>query len=116
MKGNNTPNISANQKLYRSEFDRPGRDALVHVAVEALYDRWRGTYAIQAEVPDAQKLVFPDDLGTLMQCFGWALAGLNQEMRMDQGLRPDHRIWGGCCETIWQVEYCLRLDVPRDDD
>ena len=92
------------QILARSEFSRFGKNGLIYMSVMAIRDSRTGKSRFAVTIPNADRVVFPDDLGVLLQTFGWAMATL------DMGMRRDSRAWSGCCDTVCRVEHCLRLE------
>jgi len=107
MKGGKTQARTSSLEA-RARFVRGGKNGPVELSLTAVRNLGSGETRIQAAVPNADRLVFPDDLGVLIQCFGWAMASLGTD------LGDDPWVFRGCADIVQRVEYCLRLDVEDD--
>jgi hypothetical protein len=96
--------VTAEREVSRVRFSRDGKAVLIDPTFKAIRDN-RGQLRFEITIPNAHKIVFPDDLGVLLQCFGWGMAGLGQNLTDNPNIDP----WYDCCEVIGKVEYCLRL-------
>jgi hypothetical protein len=77
------------------------------LSFRAFRDVETGETCIHVSVPNAERLVFPDDLGVLLQCFGWGIADLGYFLG---AVDSSFETWRGCSQVITKVEYCLRLE------
>jgi hypothetical protein len=71
----------------------------------ALRNVHTGKLRIDVQIPNADALRFPEDLGVLLHSFGWGLAGLGMVLR-----GVSFPTWHGCCEVLWKVDYLLKID------
>ena len=62
------------------------------------------TLRFEITVPNAEKIVFPDDLGVLLQCFGWSMAGLGYHLS-----DTPHETFRGCCKVMGELEAFLGI-------
>jgi len=104
MKGEKPQAATAERELATVRFGRDGSLGPIVLTLKAFCDGDTGETRIHVSVPNAERLVFPDDLGVLLQCFGWGMAG----MGFDLGA-VDREAWRACCQVICEVEHCLRL-------
>jgi len=88
-----------------SRFRRPGLSGPIDLFLVARQNPETGEIRFEVRIPNAERISFRDDLGVLLQCFGWGMAGLG----MDAALIPPEA-WHDCCQVIWKVEGCLRLE------
>lgn len=91
-------------ELARVGFNRDGKSGLIDPRFTAVRGMKGGEIRYHVTVPNAERLVFPDDLGVLLQCFGWGVAALDQKTRAHP-----FAVWHGCCEVIGKLEHCLKL-------
>ena len=89
----------------RARFNRDGKDGLIDLYLEALRNRDTGETRIEIQIPNAERLSLGDDLGVLLQCFGWGMVALGFEAAL---LPPN--ACHDCCQVVQKVEYLLRLD------
>ena len=91
--------------IVRTGFNRDGKAGLIDPKFVATRDFGSGEIRYQVTLPNAERLVFPDDFGVLLQCFGWGVASLGKKTT-----DMTFETWSDFCEVIWKVEYLLRLD------
>ena len=59
--------------LAREGFNRDGKLVLIDPTFVATREAKTGVIRYHLTVPNAERLVFPDDLGVILQCFGWGI-------------------------------------------
>ena len=91
--------------IVRTGFNRDGKAGLIDPKFVATRDFGSGEIRYQVTLPNAERLVFPDDFGVLLQCVGWGVAKLGM-----QTTNMTFETWSDICDVIWKVEYLLRLD------
>jgi hypothetical protein len=69
-------------EVARARFNRDGKNVLIDPTFRAIRDE-RGKLRFVITIPNADQIVFPDDLGVLLQCFGWGMASLGYELKED---------------------------------
>jgi hypothetical protein len=111
MRGENKQLTAIIQReIARTEFGREGKNALIRMRFRAVRDAGTGETRVHVTIPDAEKIAFAYDMGVLLQSFGWGMATLGRDLEALHGEDPA-MAWHQCCQTIWLVESCLRLDV-----
>jgi len=91
--------------ILRVGFSQGGKAGLIDPEFVATRDFGSGEIRYQVTVPNAERLVFPDDFGVVLQCFGWGMAFLSNRttnMTFDS--------WSDCCKVVLKVESVLKLD------
>lgn len=106
MKGAKPKAGDTKQEIATVQFSRDGLHGPIVLTFRAFRDVGTGETRLHVSVPNAERLVFPDDLGVLLQCFGWGMAG----MGFDLGAVDSIASWHACCRVVTKVEYCLRLE------
>jgi len=105
MKGEKPKARPTEYQIAESQFGRAGKNGLIELKLRTLVDVRTGETRVQVTIPNADRIVLPDDLGVLLQCFGWGMAGMGCEPKT-----TPWETWSACCQVIWKLEYCLRLD------
>ena len=93
-------------ELAQTRFSRDGKHGPIDLTFRAVRDEEGGAIRLVVTMPKLDQVVLPDDLGVLMQCFGWGMASLV----MDLYRWPEPTIWSNCCQQIGKVEHCLRFE------
>jgi hypothetical protein len=91
--------------LGREQFNRAGKRGPIKLTIAETCDVISGEVRYHVTVANAERLVFPDDFGVVLQCFGWGLANVAS---CSHGFPIE--VWCGCCDVISKVEYCLKLN------
>ncbi len=99
------PRTATLQEVAKVRFNKDGEAVTVDLTLRAVRNVETGQIRVDVTIPNADQLVYPSDLGVLLQCFGWGMASMGVKLGGDP-----HLIWHDCCDLIWKVEYCLRLD------
>lgn len=86
-----------------NRFGRAGKNRMIELKFKAVRDE-RMKLRFEITVPNADEIVLPDDLGVLLQCFGWGMAGLGYRLS-----DTPHDTFHGCCEVMWEVDAFLGL-------
>jgi hypothetical protein len=98
-----------------SEWEEPCLRGKVRMEAVAIGDSGGRTLRFEFKIPNAELLVFPDDLGVLVQLFGWTVTDLESEMRCRKRSflwRRWHAMhaWLSCSFLLGKVRRCLNPD------
>lgn len=95
------------REIGRKRFTRHGRTTPVDPLLVATRDDVNGEIRLHITLPNVQGLVFPHDLGVVLQSIGWGIWSLGFET----GFMPtDFSTIIGTSEVVQKVEYALRLE------
>jgi hypothetical protein len=106
MKGVKPRAVPTWKNVTTVKFSRDGKNGPIELTLNAHRDIETGETRVQVTIPYAEQLVFPDDLGVLLQCFGWGMASMGCRLMPVRSMDA----WCDCCWVVTKVEHCLRLD------
>lgn len=106
MKGEEPKALPTEYQIAEFQFGRDGKLAPIELVFKTLYDLKTRETRVEVTIPNANLIVLPDDLGVLLQCFGWGMAGMGCDLKKGKAAET----WRACCQVITKVEHCLRLE------